>query len=317
MEQILVLEQPPTQANSAGTSYMFARNDGRLVLGSASASGSRLELSANQISSLSGVAIANLTITAAAISLPNSILGIGTTVSGGTTASLVIGTGNATNTSGTIYVAGSDRGFAPTSGNATFTSLLFNPTINQTGGANGITRGLYVNPTLTAAADWRSIEWSNNTGWGLYGAGTSNNYLGGRLGIGSTTLSANLLRISLPQTGATNHNGIWMSGQINSDVTSSATNFQSSLITQAATFTLGAFSHFRATDSTKGAGSTVTINYGFNVDDLTFGNNNYGFYGNVSSGSNKWNLYMNGTANNYMAGSLGIGSTSLTGYISK
>lgn len=31
-------------------------------------------------------------------------------------------------------------------------------TINQTSGANGITRGLYVNPTLTAAADFRAVE---------------------------------------------------------------------------------------------------------------------------------------------------------------
>jgi hypothetical protein len=77
--------------------------------------------------------------------------------------------------------------FNPTSGSTTHTSLFISPTINQTGGANGITRGLYVNPTLTAAADWRSIEWSNNTGWGLYGAGTALNYLGGSLGIKTTS----------------------------------------------------------------------------------------------------------------------------------
>jgi hypothetical protein len=83
--------------------------------------------------------------------------------------------------------------FAPTSGVAVFNNYQLNPTINQTGGANGITRGLYVNPTLTAAADWRSIEWSNNSGWGLYGAGTANNYLGGSLGIGSTSISASAI----------------------------------------------------------------------------------------------------------------------------
>jgi hypothetical protein len=68
--------------------------------------------------------------------------------------------------------------------------------INQTGGANGITRGLYVNPTLTAAADWRSIEWSNNSGWGLYGAGTANNYLAGKLVIGTTTVSTFALDVN-------------------------------------------------------------------------------------------------------------------------
>jgi hypothetical protein len=48
--------------------------------------------------------------------------------------------------------------FAPTSGTATYASLYATPTINQTGGANGITRGLYIAPTLTAAADFRAIE---------------------------------------------------------------------------------------------------------------------------------------------------------------
>jgi hypothetical protein len=74
--------------------------------------------------------------------------------------------------------------FAPTSGTASLGIIHLNWTINQTGGANGITRGLYVNPTLTAAADWRSIEWSNNSGWGLYGAGTAPNYMAGALSIG-------------------------------------------------------------------------------------------------------------------------------------
>ncbi|MDP4366169.1 hypothetical protein QR509_26355, partial [Escherichia coli] len=78
------------------------------------------------------------------------------------------------------------------SGTATWNSTLINTTINQTGGANGITRGLYVNPTLTAAADWRSIEWSNNTGWGLYGSGTSNNFMNGSLAIGTTTFNDNV-----------------------------------------------------------------------------------------------------------------------------
>lgn len=77
--------------------------------------------------------------------------------------------------------------FAPTSGTGTLTTILSTPIINQTGGANGITRGLYVAPTLTAAADWRSIEWSNNSGWGIYGAGTSDNFINGSLKIGSTT----------------------------------------------------------------------------------------------------------------------------------
>jgi len=87
--------------------------------------------------------------------------------------------------------------FNPTSGGASHTSLLVVPTINQTGGANGITKGLYVNPTLTAAADWRSIEWSNNSGWGLYGGGTARNYFAGNVQIGSTTAIASNIKLQV------------------------------------------------------------------------------------------------------------------------
>jgi hypothetical protein len=111
--------------------------------------------------------------------------------------------------------------FVPTSGTATLDLLRLVITINQTGGANGITRGLYVNPTLTAAADFRAIEWSNNTGWGLYGAGTANNYLSGALGIGSTAVSATSLRIGRSISGATTSFGIWQDGTVQSTVTAS------------------------------------------------------------------------------------------------
>lgn len=48
--------------------------------------------------------------------------------------------------------------FTPTSGTSEFTLARLSTTINQTGGANGITRGLLINPTLTSAADFRAIE---------------------------------------------------------------------------------------------------------------------------------------------------------------
>jgi len=61
-------------------------------------------------------------------------------------------------TSGTRTLIRAGITFNPTSGTAVRNQLLIDPIINQTGGASGISRGLYVNPTLTAAADWRAIE---------------------------------------------------------------------------------------------------------------------------------------------------------------
>ena len=72
------------------------------------------------------------------------------------------------------------RNFAPTSGTGTYSLATITTTINQTGGANGITRGLFVSPTLTAAADFRGIEVGNcgsqtaiRTGKGLVSFGDS------------------------------------------------------------------------------------------------------------------------------------------------
>jgi len=40
---------------------------------------------------------------------------------------------------------------------------------------------------------------------------------------------------------------------------------------------------------------------------LTGAVNNYGFFGQIASGTNRYNLYMAGTAYNYLAGCTGIG----------
>jgi len=114
----------------------------------------------------------------------------------------------AANTTGNNICLNISQAFSPSSGTANYSLFSISSTINQTGGANGITRGLYVNPTLTAAADWRSIEWSNNSGWGLYGAGTANNYLNGNLWVGTTSATGYKLGVS----GATLLNGLVVFG---------------------------------------------------------------------------------------------------------
>jgi hypothetical protein len=66
-----------------------------------------------------------------------------------------------------IHTTGSPAGmvldisYTASTGSAAYRCLQLSPTINQTGTATGISRGLYVNPTLTAAADFRAIETTN------------------------------------------------------------------------------------------------------------------------------------------------------------
>ncbi len=93
-------------------------------------------------------------------------------------------------------------------------------------------------------------------------------------------------------------------------MTSEAFGYETYLSTSASTFTLGALKHFTARQSTIGAGSTVTNQFGFLADStLVSATNNYGFYSNIPSGTNRYNFYAAGSATNYMAGRLGLSTS--------
>jgi hypothetical protein len=74
------------------------------------------------------------------------------------------------------------------------------------------------------------------------------------------------------------------------------------------------------TAPTNTGGGSITNYYGFVQDDVTTATNTYGFLGGVSSGANKWNLYMNGTAANYLGGDtivngkIGLGTAASPSY---
>jgi hypothetical protein len=149
--------------------------------------------------------------------------------------------------------------------------------------------------------------------YNLYMAGTANNYLAGSLGIGTTSLTGFNLRIGKDLTGSVDSVSVLNFFQINSDVTSTATGFQTQLSTQAASFTTGGVYHFLANALTIRASSTVTNQYGHYTGSLTGATNNYGFYGAIPAGTGRYNLYMNGTAANYLAGDLQLAKTVTAG----
>ena len=174
-----------TVQNSDATLYFRVRNDGQVL--------STNGYTVGGTGSVAGIFSSDNT------NFPTVIIrsSANTTTTAITDIALNNSQGDVAITSGTRTLVNVSRGFNPTSGTGIYNLLLIGGfTINQTGGASGITRGLYVQPTLTAAADWRSIEWSNSTGWGLYGAGTANNYLNGNLLIGSTTSTGEKLQVT-------------------------------------------------------------------------------------------------------------------------
>jgi hypothetical protein len=131
----------------------------------------------------------------------------------------------------------------------------------------------------------------------------------GSVGIGATAITGYNLRIGKNMTGAVSTFGVQSNGAIQSDVTTGAFMFRTAPTTQNATFTLPTLSHYDAAQGAFGASSTVTNQYGFAANSsLTGATNNYGFFGNIASGSGRWNFYAAGTAVNYFAGNVGIGS---------
>jgi hypothetical protein len=78
--------------------------------------------------------------------------------------------------------------------------------INATGTAVADYTSFLAAPTLTAltaTSIYKAFEWTNNSQWGLYGSGTADNYLAGKLLIGTATAGASKVRISgLPTSSA-------------------------------------------------------------------------------------------------------------------
>jgi hypothetical protein len=146
----------------------------------------------------------------------------------------------------------------------------------------------------TGGSERVRIDTSGNTGFGGTGNATDKVAIAGTLPSNGGNSLAFINRAEVPSTSTSGYQG-----------------YTSLLYTQAASFTLTNATHFQAQQVTIGVGSTVTNQYGFRVDSgMTGATNNYGFYGNIASGSNRYNVYMAGTAANYFAGNVGIGTAS-------
>ena len=111
-------------------------------------------------------------------------------------------------------------------------------------------------------------------------------------------------------TGSTAANCIIASAIVQSDVTGNARMFMAYPQTAAQNFTVTQLTNFYSGLAAKGAGSTITTHIGFLAEStMNQATNNYGFYGNLASAAGSWNVYCGGSAANYMAGNLRIGTT--------
>jgi hypothetical protein len=127
--------------------------------------------------------------------------------------------------------------------------------------------------------------------------------------IGGAAASTTGLKVVSAALTGTSQDGIQSAPVATSAATAQIRAFTAIPGTAAAAFTCAAAYGFRAYDASTGAGSTITSLYGVYVNDLTQGTNNYGITSIVTSGTNKFNIYASGTADNYFAGDVGIGTS--------
>ena len=158
---------------------------------------------------------------------------------------------------------------------------------------------------LGAPATQTSILYGNLQVGGVGGSGGLN--------IGpSGGFSAQSLHIG--KDVSTNTTVVHSDGTLLSGSSTGVTNFGSGLRV-GGSFTLSYFYHFLATRDSIASGSSVTSQSGFYVaPGMTGAATNIGFRGGLTAGTNNWNLYMDGTAKNYLLGNTMIGSTTDNGY---
>jgi hypothetical protein len=138
---------------------------------------------------------------------------------------------------------------------------------------------------------------------------TAESFFAGSIGIGAGIAGTETLRIAKNLTGGTSAYGTYSPALVKSDVTSSAYIHGTQPSTDAAAFVLGSLLHYSAAQGTIGAGSSITNQYGFNASSTLIGaTNNFGFLSNLAAGTGRWNFYASGTADNFFAGKVGLGT---------
>lgn len=158
---------------------------------------------------------------------------------------------------------------------------------------------------------FRGVIAAGTNRYNLYMGGTAWNYLAGNTSIGGVgPVADRFLYIGGGgNTTGSGQYGIVVNMTSSSSCTAENFAYYGAVNTAAASYTLAEAAGFVADNATLGGGSAITNLYGFLARNLTAGGVNAGFVGLVASGANKYNLYMSGSASNYLAGTTLIGST--------
>lgn len=149
----------------------------------------------------------------------------------------------------------------------------------------------------------------NLTGNAVLGdAATDTVRVNGYMGVGGAASAAYNIVTAGATTSGANQYSVGVTSTLGGTTWSSA---YLANMTIAASTTAASAAGLRVVNPTLASGAAIGTNYGVRVDDLTVGTSAiYGIGLAVSSGTGKYNVYANGTADSYFAGNVGIGTAS-------
>tara|TARA_R110000822_G_scaffold53720_7_gene138398 strand:+ start:1032 stop:2789 length:1758 start_codon:yes stop_codon:yes gene_type:complete len=184
--------------------------------------------------------------------------------------------------------------FAADDGTAFISAALILAAVDGTPGTNDMPGRLVFSTTADGASSPTERMRINNQG---------------EVGIGGASQTAQRLYLAGTLAGATTAYGVLVSPTFSSDATANVFGARTNITLPSAASSLTSLYHYSARLASIGT-TTVTSQFGFNVESTLIGaTNNYGFYGNIPSGTGRYNFYASGTADNYFAGNVGLGTT--------
>lgn len=169
-------------------------------------------------------------------------------------------------------------------------------------------------PTINTGIRIKELSGGTNN-FSIVSEGQVSGYHGGSFSFGfptsSPTANEGLAYVGISTEGVS-QTGIKSRGGASSEATFQYSAFEAIPALSPGSYTTQETHGLVVRDASVGVGASLTNAYGISIDDQTAGDNNYGIQSTVTAGTDKWNIYLDGNANNWISGNTRYGIDTIT-----